>query len=95
MQEKSKQLMQNDYDALRRLHDATNSAVKELEGENARLRSQVEFLQRQVENADKRVAIQKQIVIDNLNQSREVHDNLVAEILALKKEIKELKAAEG
>jgi len=83
--------LQDDYDALKRLHDSTNAAVTILEermnlilGENARLKADIE-------NADKRVAIQKQIVIDNLRMTQDEKDKLVQEILGLRKIIKGLR----
>jgi len=83
--------LQNNYDSLKRLHDSANEAIvvltKRLQGteaENAILRANVE-------NADKCVMIQKQIVIDNLRMTQEEKDKLVKEIITLKEIIKGLR----
>lgn len=87
----NKQELQNNYNALKRIHDSANAAVKKLEEQLAAIMAENAILKANIENADKRVIIQKQIVIDNLRQSQEIHDNLVKEIMTLRKIIKELR----
>lgn len=85
--------LQKNYDALKRLHDTTNEAVKRLEKHLAAIMAENAMLKANIENADKRVMIQKQIVIDNLRQTQEEKDDLVKEVMILRQKIKGLKDA--
>lgn len=80
--------LSNDYSALKRLHDALVLSVENMNTAMDACRAENAFYKAQLQNADRFVMIQKQITIDNLNQSREVHDNLVAEIIELKNKLK-------
>jgi len=83
--------LQDDYDALKRLHDSANSAIVELSKQLQEIGVENLRLKASVENADKRVGIQKQIVVDNLRMTQEEKDKLVQEILELRKVIKGLR----
>jgi len=83
--------LETDWSTIRRKHLALIVEMKKLEQEVFKHRDYSEFCKKQLENADKNVAIQKQITIDNITQSQVTHDNLVKEILELKAEIKRLK----
>ena len=84
--------LQNNYDALKRLHDSTNEAVRMLEEKLRLIMTDNAILQANVENADKRVEIQKQVVIDNLRMTQKEKDKLVEEIMTLRNIIKGLRA---
>jgi len=85
-------LLEREFEDLRKIH---SSLVKGLEGMNIKMESLItenEFYKKQLVNADSRVDISKEVVLNNLQQSKEIEDNLVAEIIALKTERKKLKA---
>jgi len=81
-------LLEQEFSDLRRLYSSLSSAVKGINAESALLRKENAFLKAQNTNADSNVAIQKKITMDNIMQSKEIENNLVAEIIALKKELK-------
>jgi len=83
------QELQKNYDALKRLHDSMVLAVGKLEVEMEKLRVETAFYKAQLINADKNIGIQKQIVIDQIRQDQETKDNLVNEIIELKKHMKQ------
>ena len=83
------QELQKNYDALKRLHDSMVSAVGKLEAEMEKLRVETAFYKAQLINADKNVGIQKQIVVDQIRQDQENTDNLVAEIMELRRQLKQ------
>ena len=83
------QELQKNYDALKRIHDSLVSAVGKLEAEMEKLRVETAFYKAQLINADKNVGIQKQIVIDQIRQDQQNTDNLVAEIMELRKQLKQ------
>ena len=86
----SKQILKNNYDKLKRKQDQLNSTSQRLTEENQTLKERNLFLEKQCQNADKRVWIYKKAVQDNLEQSRAVELGLVKEIKELKAKIKEL-----
>lgn len=86
----SKQILKNNYDKLKRKQDQLNSTSQRLTEENQTLKERNLFLEKQCENADKRVWIYKQAITDNIAQSKVVHDGMVKEIKELKATIKEL-----
>jgi len=77
------------YNALKRIHDSVVSAVGKLEVEMEKLRAETAFYKAQLINADKNVGIQKQIVIDQIRQDQQNTDDLVAEIMELRKRLKQ------
>ena len=83
------QELQKNYDALKRIHDSVVSAVGKLEAEMEKLRAETAFYKAQLINADKNVGIQKQIVIDQIRQDQQNTDDLVAEIMELRKRLKQ------
>jgi len=83
------QELQKNYDALKRIHDSMVFAVGKLEAEMLKLRAETAFYKAQLINADKNVGIQKQIVIDQIRQDQQNTDNLVAEIMELRKQLKQ------
>ena len=83
------QELQKNYDALKRLHDSMVSAVEKMELEMEKLRVETAFYKAQLINADKNVGIQKQIVIDQIRQDQQNTDSLVAEIMELRKRLKQ------
>ena len=83
------QELQKNYDALKRLHDSMVSAVRKMEIEMEKLRVETAFYKAQLINADKNVGIQKQIVIDQIRQDQQNTDSLVAEIMELRKRLKQ------
>lgn len=83
--------LQKKYKKLRRHHDSLVGAIETLNASLNHLNAENEILKSQLVNADKVVAIQKKVVIDNLQQSRESEVRLVQEIKALKKKIKFMK----
>ena len=84
--------LQDKYDALKRLHDSTNEAVRMLEEKLRFALAENAVLHANIGNADKNVSIQKQVVIDNLRMTQEEKDKLVEEIMALRNVIKGLRA---
>jgi hypothetical protein len=81
--------LKNKYDMLRRRYNLLVLDVEKIEPKMEKLQAEVAFCKAQLINADKNVAIQKQIVIDNIRQSQETQNNLVAEIMELKKQLKQ------
>ena len=84
-------VLQKDYDALKRLQESTVLAVDTLSSGMKELQSENIFLKTQLQSADKNIGIQKQIVINHINQSQKVHDGLVEEIMDLKETIRLLR----
>ena len=84
-------LLEKEFNDLRRIYSSLVSALEGINLELETLRTENEFYKKQLINADNRVGISKDIVENNLLQSKKVEDNLVAEIIALKAERKELK----
>lgn len=80
----------DNFESLKKVHDATNLAVQDLEAENEALRKQNQILLSQVQNATDNLLIQKKIVMDNLTQSAQTEADLVKEIMELKSKIKKL-----
>ncbi len=80
-----------DWKTLKRQHLTLIAEMKKLEQEVFKHRDYSEFCKKQLENADKNVAIQKKITVDNIMQSQTTHDNLVKEIRELNAEIKTVK----
>ena len=85
--------LQKDYDALKRLHESLVSAVQKIEVEISSLRAENAFYKAQLINADQNVGIHKQIVIDQIQQDQITKDGLVAEIMELRKRLKEARGA--
>lgn len=83
--------LQNKYDKLKRHHNSLVGAVETLNSSLAHLNTENNILKNQLINADKFVEIQKKIVLDNLQQSKETEDGLVKEIMVLKEKIKRLR----
>ena len=83
--------LQKKYDKLQRHHNSVVKAVDALNGNLAQLRNENAILKNQLINADQFVSIHKQIVIDNLQQSKESEGRLVQEIKALKEKIKSMR----
>ena len=83
--------LQNNYDALKRLLDSANEAIRGLQKQLQDVVAENIILKANAENADKNVAIQKQIVIDNLRMTQEEKQKLEEEILTLKDIIKSLR----
>jgi len=77
------------YNTLKRIYDSLVSAVGKLEVEMEKLRAENAFYKAQLINADKNVGIQKQIVIDQIRQDQQNTDGLVAEIMELRKRLKQ------
>jgi hypothetical protein len=77
------------YDKLRQLNDSHVRAIKALEGEVERLMQENQMLRNQIENADQRVWLQKQVVTNSLKQHQATVDNLTAEIKGLKRKLRE------
>lgn len=84
-------LLEEEYNTIRRKHLALIVEMQKLEQEVFKHREYSEFAKKQLINADENVAIQKNITMNNIMQSQETHDNLVAEILELRADIKQLK----
>ena len=80
--------LETDWNTLRRKHLALIVETQKLEQEVFKHREYSEFCKKQLINADKNVAIQKKITMDNIMQSQATHDNLVKEILELKEKLK-------
>jgi len=83
--------LQNNYDSLQRLHSSANEAIAMLEKRLRELEAENSMLRANIENADKRVMIQKQIVIDNLISTQKEKDKLVEEVMTLRNIIKGLR----
>ena len=77
------------YNALKRIYDSVVSAVGKLECEMLKFRAENEFYKAQLINADKNVGIQKQIVVDQIRQDQENTNNMVAEIMELRRRLKQ------
>lgn len=85
------QVPKENYDSLRRLHEATNSAVELLQKENDKLQKEVESFKAQTENAENNLSVQKKIVLDHLTQTATKENQLIAQIMELQEEKKILK----
>ena len=83
--------LQDKYDKLKRHHDSLVAAIEMLNASLAHLNTENDILKKQLVNADKFVAIQKQVVIDNLDQSRVNEAELVKDIKALNLQEKSLR----
>lgn len=81
---------QNDYDALRRLHDTTNISVDELQKENENLRAEIALRDAKLINCQKALDINKEIMRNALTGNNEMKDAYAIEIQELKAKIKEL-----
>lgn len=83
--------LQKKYDRLQRHHNSVVKAVDILNANLTQVHNENAVLKNQLINADQFVSIHKQIVIDNLKQSRESEGRLVQEIKVLKEKIKFMK----
>ena len=86
--------LQNDYDALKRLHDATNLRVTQLEGENKSLVQINKILVAEKRQWERQKALQEQVIAQQLGNSDGVVRLLQDEILGLKAKIKGLIAGD-
>ena len=80
--------LQAKYDKLQRHHNSVVRAMDIINANMAQVIKENTVLKNQLRNADQFVSIHKQIVIDNLQQSRESERRLVQEIKVLKEKIK-------
>jgi len=97
LQEKNTEL-QNAYDALKRVHDATNNAVKQFQDENDRLRKENNILVMEKRQFEESRTLQEQIIQQTLDRNnaqmnRYLEDNheLKDSVRYYKREIKELR----
>jgi len=82
------QELPKNYDTLKRIHDSMVVGVQKMEAAMVQLRAETAFYKEQLINADKNISIQKQIVINQIEQDQLTKDNLVAEIMELREKIK-------
>lgn len=80
--------MNKDYNALKRLHDATNSAVKKLEEKNADLRAKIMILEAEKKQWEIEKINQQTIIQQSLNQSNADSQRYREEIEELKERLK-------
>jgi len=86
--------LQNDYDALKRLHDSVNLRIIELERENKALIQSNEILVAEKKQWEQQKALQEQVIAQQLGNSDGVVRLLQDEILGLKAKIKGLIAGD-
>ena len=86
--------LQNDYDALKRLHDSVNLRVVQLESENKSLVQINEILVAEKRQWERQKALQEQVIAQQLGNSDGVVRLLQDEILGLKAKIKGLIAGD-
>lgn len=81
---------QNDFDALRRLHDSTNLSVEDLQKEVIFLKEEIALRDAKLINCQKALDINKDIMRNALTSNNEMKDAFALEIQELKAKIKEL-----
>ena len=86
--------LQNDYDALKRLHDSVNLRIVQLESENKSLVQINEILVAEKRQWERQKALQEQVIAQQLGNSDGVVRLLQDEILGLKAKIKGLIAGD-
>lgn len=82
--------LQNDYDALKRLHDATNLRVTQLESENKSLVQINKILVAEKKQWEQQKVLQEQVIAQQLGNSDGVVRLLQDEIQELRDRIKGL-----
>ena len=82
--------LQNNYDALKRLHDSVNLRVIQLESENKALMQANEILVAEKKQWEQQKALQEQVIAQQLGNSDGVVRLLQDEILGLRAKIKGL-----
>lgn len=82
---------EQDYIALRRLHDSTNETVQRLEAENAELKAVVELLEAQKLQWQQERIVQGQVIQDTLAKINATNSKYLMEIERLRRVLKEAK----
>ena len=82
--------LQNNYDALKRLHDSVNLRVMQLESENKTLMQANDILVAEKKQWEQQKALQEQVIAQQLGNSDGVVRLLQDEILGLRAKIKGL-----
>ena len=82
--------LQDNYDSLKRLHDSANSAIASLEGKNKELQVEINILYQKLDNAQKAVDINKEIMRNALTDQNAIKDAYSQEIQILREKIKRL-----
>jgi len=86
--------LQNDYDALKRVHDSVNLRIVELENENKSLVQSNEILVAEKKQWEQQKALQDQVIAQQLGNSDGVVRLLQDEIQKLRARIKGLAASD-
>jgi len=86
--------LQNDYDALKRVHDSVNLRIVELENENKSLMQSNEILVAEKKQWEQQKALQDQVIAQQLGNSDGVVRLLQDEIQKLRARIKGLAASD-
>ena len=86
--------LQNDYDALKRVHDSANLRIIQLESENKALIQSNEILVAEKKQWEQQKALQEQVIAQQLGNSDGVVRLLQDEIQELRDRIKGLVASD-
>lgn len=81
--------LRNEHDRLKRIHDATNEAVRKQARINEGLQEVSKVVVAQKETAEANLEIQKKVVLDALLQHAAEKQGMEDEIMKLRKELKE------
>jgi len=82
--------LQRDFDFLNSLHVSTNKAAETLQERNASLEAEVALLCAKLENCQKALDINKEIMRNALTRQNEMQEGYGQEISELRAKIKEL-----
>ncbi len=82
---------QQEYDGLRRLHESTNEALRNLEIENASLRSQVALLESKEKQWELDRVRQGMVIQGALERANATSNSYLEEVQRLQAELRDLK----
>lgn len=83
--------LQDSFDALKRIHDSTNAAVKQLSEELERLKGHNAVLNAEKRQWDTEKANQQMIIQQTLTQSNDMSSRYLEENIKLREELRQLR----